>query len=110
MPKYDQELYRIKADFCKTLADPKRQMMISELCSGEKTVSELAEAIEATQPAASHHLAILRTRGVVKTRRDGPNIYYSLIDPKIGEACEIVQSILLDQIAKNKEFAERIMA
>jgi DNA-binding transcriptional ArsR family regulator len=110
MSKYDPELYRIKADFCKTLADPKRQMMISELCSGEKTVGEIAEAIEITQPTASHHLAILRTRGVVKARRDGSNVYYSLIDPKIGEACEIVQGILMGQIAKNRDFADRIMA
>ncbi len=110
MAKYDAELYRIKADFCKTLADPKRQMMISELCSGEKTVGEIAEAIEVSQPAASHHLAILRVRGVVKARRDGTNVYYSLVDPKIGEACDIVHGILLSQMVKNREFADRIMS
>ncbi len=110
MPKYDPELYRIKADFCKTLADPKRQMMISELHSGEKTVGEIAEAIESTQPSASHHLSVLRARGVVKARRDGVNVYYSLVDTKIGEACEIVESILFSQLAKNRDFANRINA
>ncbi len=109
MSKYNAELYRIKADFCKTLADPKRQMMISELLESEKTVGQIAEAIEISQPAASHHLAIMRNRGVVKARRDGPNVYYSLVDSRIGEACEIVQGILMGQIAKNKEFAERMM-
>lgn len=109
MSKYDAELYRIKADFCKTLADPKRQMMITELCSGEKTVSEIAEAIEVSQPSVSHHLAVLRSRGVVKTRRDGVNVYYSLVDEKIGQACEIVQGILLNQLAKNRDFANRVM-
>lgn len=110
MAKYDYELYRIKADFCKTLADPTRQMMIAELRSGEKTVGEIAEALEVVQSMASHHLAILRSRGVVKARRDGANIYYSLANPKIVEACDMVHEILLSQMAKNREFADRIMS
>jgi DNA-binding transcriptional ArsR family regulator len=110
MAKYDQELYRVKAEFCKTLADPTRQMMIAELRSGEKTVGEIAEAIEIIQSMASHHLAILRARGVVKTRREGANVYYSLVNPKIAEACDMVHDILLSQMAKNRDFANRIMA
>jgi ArsR family transcriptional regulator len=110
MGKYDPELYRIKADFCKTLADPTRQMMIAELRSGEKTVGRIAEALEIIQSAASHHLAILRSKGVVRARRDGSNVYYSLVNPEIGEACDMVHEILMKQMAQNKEFADRIMA
>ncbi len=110
MSKYDHELYRIKADFCKTLADPTRQMMIAELRTGEKTVGELAEAIEIIQPAASHHLAVLRSKGVVQARRDGSNVYYNLINPKIAEACDMIHQILLTQMAKNRDLANRIMA
>jgi DNA-binding transcriptional ArsR family regulator len=110
MGKYDPELYRIKADFCKTLADPTRQMMIAELRSGEKTVGQIAEALEIIQSAASHHLAILRSKGVVRARRDGSNVYYSLVNPEIGEACDMVQDILMKQMARNKALADRIMA
>jgi ArsR family transcriptional regulator len=110
MGKYDPELYRIKADFCKTLADPTRQMMIAELRTGEKTVNQIAEALEIIQSMASHHLAILRSKGVVQARRDGANVYYSLINPKIGEACDMVHALLMNQMAKNKELADRIMA
>jgi len=110
MRKYDHELYRVKADFCKTLADPTRQMMIAELRSGEKTVGEIAEALEIIQSMASHHLAILRGKGVVEARRDGVSIYYRLVNPKIGEACDMVHDILMNQMAKSKEFADRLMA
>jgi ArsR family transcriptional regulator len=110
MGKYDHELYRVKADFCKTLADPTRQMMIAELRSGEKTVGEIAEALEIIQSMASHHLAILRGKGVVEARRDGVSIYYRLVNPKIGEACDMVHDILMNQMAKSKEFADRLMA
>jgi DNA-binding transcriptional ArsR family regulator len=109
MGKYDHELYRIKADFCKTLADPTRQMMIAELRSGEKTVGQIAEALEIVQSMASHHLAILRGKGVIEARREGANVYYSLIDPKIGEACDMVHAILMNQLAKNREAADRLM-
>jgi len=110
MTKYDHELYRIKAEFCKTLADPTRQMMIAELRNGEKTVGEIAEAIGIAQSMTSHHLGILRGKGVVQARREGPNIYYSLVNPKIAEACDMVHDILMNQIAKNKEFADRLMS
>ena len=110
MGKYYHELYRVKADFCKTLADPTRQMMIAELRSGEKTVGEIAEALEIIQSMASHHLAILRGKGVVEARRDGVSIYYRLVNPKIGEACDMVHDILMNQMAKSKEFADRLLA
>jgi DNA-binding transcriptional ArsR family regulator len=110
MAKYDHELYRIKADFCKTLADPTRQMIIAELRSGEKTVGEIAAAIEIVQSMASHHLAILRSKGVVEARREGSNVHYSLMNPKIGEACDMVHEILLNQMVRNREFANRIMS
>jgi len=110
MTKYNLELYRIKAEICQTLADPKRQMMISELRTGEKTVGEIAEAIGITQPAASHHLNILREGGIVNKRRDGSNIYYSLTDTKITEACDIVHNVIMSKAKKYQEFADKIMA
>lgn len=73
-------------------------------------MGEIAEAIELAQPAASHHLAVLRSHGVVKARRDGPNVYYSLTDPKIAEACDMVHQILLRQMASNRSLADRVMA
>jgi ArsR family transcriptional regulator len=85
-------------------------MMIAELRSGEKTVGEIAEALEIIQSMASHHLAILRGKGVVEARRDGVNIYYRLVNPKIGEACDMVHDILMNHMAKSKEFADRLMA
>jgi ArsR family transcriptional regulator, virulence genes transcriptional regulator len=109
MGKYDPEIYRAKANICKTLADPTRQMMLAELREGEKTVGEIAEGIGVTQPSASHHLAILRERGIVVARRDGANVYYSLANPRISEACDIVHGVLLSQISRSKEIADRLL-
>jgi ArsR family transcriptional regulator len=105
----DKELYRLKARLCKTFADPTRLMIIQELRSGEKNVGQIQLALDLLQPVASRHLALLRERGVVKARRQGTNIIYSIADPKIIAACDMVHSILLNQMAKEKDAAERLI-
>ncbi|MBM4446097.1 MAG: winged helix-turn-helix transcriptional regulator [Chloroflexi bacterium] len=108
--RHNPELYNLKAELCKTFADPKRLIIIDELREGERTVGELARVVELPQAVVSRHLAILRDRGVVQHRREGTSVYYSLSDPKIGDACDMVHQILLDQIEKNKQLAERLVA
>ncbi|HEY87735.1 MAG TPA: winged helix-turn-helix transcriptional regulator [Dehalococcoidia bacterium] len=107
--EHDKDLYRLKAELCKTLSNPERLLIINELRSGEKTVNDLAEVAEVNQSIVSRHLAILRNRGVVESRRQGINVYYSLSDPRMGEACDLVQQILLNQMEKNKELADRLI-
>ena len=110
MARYNLELYALKAELCKTFADAKRLIIINELRQGETTVGELARVLEFPQAVVSRHLAILRDKGVVQYRREGTSVYYSLSDPKIGDACDMVHQILLDQIEKNRELAERLVA
>lgn len=110
MAQYDLELYNLKAELCKTFADPKRLIIINQLREGEVPVNELARVIGLPQAVVSRHLAILRDKGVVQYRREGTSVYYSLSNPKIGEACDMVHQILLDQIEKNKQLAERLVA
>ena len=107
--KYDAELYKLKAELCKTFSDPKRLMIISELRSGEKAVGDLVEILQVPQAVISRHLAVLRNKGVVTTRREGVNIYYSLSNPKIADACDIVHEVLLAQVAKNRELADKFI-
>lgn len=110
MAQRNIELYSLKAELCRTFADAKRLVIIDELREGEKTVGELARVLELPQAVVSRHLAVLRDKGVVKYRRQGTSVYYSLTDPKIGEACDMVHQILLNQIEKNKQLAERLGA
>ena len=104
------EFYSLKAELCKTFADPKRLIIIDELHEGERTVGDLARMLELPQAVVSRHLAILRGRGVVVPRREGTNIYYSLTDSKIGAACDLMHNILISQIENNRELTKRLMA
>ncbi len=60
------------------LADPTRLRMITMLQSGEINVSSLCKLLSLAQPTVSHHLGLLRAMGLVKTRRKGKQVFYSL--------------------------------
>ena len=102
------EVFRLQAEICKTLADVKRLTIIHELRDGERSVGQLVSELGVPQANVSQHLAILRERGIVSTRREGTSIYYSLANPKIGQACDMVQEVLADQLARNQILANSL--
>ena len=101
-------LYEFHAQFCKTLADANRLLIIAELVSGEKSVSDLANSLGLHQSNVSKHLALMRERGLVVTRRDGASIYYSLSDPRIFQAIELLIHVQADQVAMRHNMAQNI--
>ena len=96
------EVFQLQAEVCKSLSDPKRLRIIHELRHGEKSVGEIAESLGLKQSNTSQHLGVLRKAGIVVTRREYSTVYYSLANPKIGEACDLVREVLLDHIRKNQ--------
>lgn len=71
------------ADFYKVFGDATRVRILCALFHGELCVCGLAEALEMTQSAVSHQLRILKQSKLVKNRREGKTIYYSLADSHI---------------------------
>ena len=61
-----------------TLADPNRRSILMELAAGERTVSELTNALPVSQPAVSQHLKVLKNVGLVSDRAEGTKRIYRL--------------------------------
>jgi ArsR family transcriptional regulator len=99
------QLFKMQAEICKTMADPKRLMMVEELRNGELSVGELGARLGLPQANVSQHLSILRKRGIVATRRKGTTVYYRLSGNKIADACDMVRSILEEQLEQSKSLA-----
>jgi len=97
MPLNDERIYYLQAGLCKALSNPVRLMIIDILKDGETSVSDLQEKLERQQSNLSQHLAVLRGNGIVKNRREGTTMLYSLTSPKIVEACSLVRQILREQ-------------
>ncbi|MBI3042788.1 MAG: winged helix-turn-helix transcriptional regulator [Betaproteobacteria bacterium] len=62
----------------KALSNPSRLLILCQLAEGEKSVSELQQQVGVSQSGLSQHLAVLRRKGIVATRREAQSIYYSL--------------------------------
>jgi ArsR family transcriptional regulator len=95
-------LYRLQAEFCKGMAHPKRIQLLQILKGGERSVGDLAQLTRIPQANVSQHLAILRQFGLLNTRRDGANIYYSISDRRVIEACELVRSCIGERVKKSQ--------
>jgi len=76
---------RRRGKFYKALGDETRQRMLSLLQTREMCVCELITALSMTQPTTSHHLKILEEAGLVKSRKEGKWVFYSLANPKLME-------------------------
>ena len=76
--------------FLKAMANPSRLLVLCQLADGEKSVGELERAVGLSQSALSQHLAVLRREEVVKTRREGQNIYYLLAS---AEAAAVMHTL-----------------
>jgi DNA-binding transcriptional ArsR family regulator len=88
------ERYRLHAEICRVLTDPKRLMLLDTLRGGERSVGELAVAIGVALPNASQHLAVLRSAGLVDARRTGTTVRCRLAEPAITDACDIIHAIV----------------
>ena len=94
---------------CKTISNPRRQAILDTIRNGEMTVSELIEKTGISQANLSQHLSILRSKGVVNTRRDGNNVYYSLSNLKIIKAYDLISEVLEDSTtSRDKAIKEGI--
>jgi DNA-binding transcriptional ArsR family regulator len=75
-----------KSKVFKALADPIRLRILGLLSFREMCVCEVMVALDLTQPNASHHLRILENVGLVKDRKEGKWVFYSIADPELFEA------------------------
>jgi ArsR family transcriptional regulator len=73
--------------FAKALADETRQIIMSLCCCKWLSVGEIVDALHVSQPTVSHHLSILRTAGLVDSRREGKQVFYSLNQEQIATGC-----------------------
>ena len=74
----------------KLLANADRMLLLCQLSHGEMCVSELEAQLDIRQPTLSQQLGVLRSEGVVSTRRQGKNIFYSVADPGLLEILAVL--------------------
>ena len=96
------QVFDLAAELFRVMSAPLRLKIISSLCDGEKTVSELLGEINTTQPNMSQHLSTLYQAGVLGKRRDGVKIYYRIVNQRVVTLCRAV----CIQIASETDLAQ----
>lgn len=103
-----KELYKLHADFCKFMANPKRIEILFLLGEREMCVDEMAKEMNIRVPNVSQHLAVMREKGVVEARREGTKMYYKIANAKTLEACIIMRDVMIEQMKKNMKLIKEI--
>lgn len=74
-------------EFCKALSDETRQSILNMLQGREMSVGEIVEAFNISQPTISHHLNLLKNVGLVTSRKEGKQVFYSINQGNVEECC-----------------------
>ncbi len=103
------QLWEMQAELCQMLANPKRLQIINLLKWGENSVGSLVQSLGVAKANLSQHLAVMRQKGILATRRDGTTIYYRLAFPHITEACEVMREVLLETLSSREQFSRSLL-
>ncbi|MGC9521143.1 MAG: ArsR/SmtB family transcription factor [Anaerolineae bacterium] len=106
-PITEEEIALLHRYVCEGIGDPKRLLLLYLVAERPHNVTELTEILDVAQPTVSHHLRILRERGLVTAERDGTSIYYALADPRILEAIEIMRTFVSDLLRERANVVSR---
>jgi len=90
--KMSDKMLDLVARRFRTLGEPYRLRILQELEAGEKSVGELVDALDGSQPNVSKHLQILFEAGLIDRRREGTSIFYAISDPMVLKLCAVVCS------------------
>ncbi len=100
----ENEIFERQAVICKAFAHPTRLHLLDLLGKGECGVGKVQDELGITKANLSQHLAILKSAGVVVTRRSGKQVYAALAIPEVKQACHLIHQVLRTQIRRQHRF------
>ncbi len=99
-------LFELQATILQALAHPKRLEIIYLLRGQELCVTDIYSMLDLPQAGVSQQLMILRDAGVVTTRKQGKQTFYSLTKPQLVQACDLVRQLSIEQLAASEAIPE----
>ena len=108
MPKTEDIVFKIKADFLRALSHPVRLQIIECLKDGEASVGKLVQKLGVEQSSLSRHLAILRDLGVLEARQEKTSVYYNLHDHDIFKVLRPISELLRKKLKRSEKLLESL--
>jgi ArsR family transcriptional regulator len=107
-PMTNTPIYQLKAEFFKTLGHPARIRVLEVLREGERSVSDLVPDVGLEASHLSQQLAVLRRSNLVKTRRLGTSVVYSVSTPMVFELLDVARTILMSSLVDTRTLLEEL--
>ena len=105
-----QELRQFKAEIFQALAHPTRIAIVEALRRGETSAGQLIGQLGLEQANASQHLAVLRSKQIVTSRKEGNQVFYSLRDPVLIDVLDILKRYFHSQLSQTMSMLNEIKA
>ena len=103
--KVDRQIFEMQSQICRAFANATRLEILHHLGQREWAASDLQAKLGITKANLSQHLTILRTAGVVVTRRVGNRVFCALAISEVKQACQLIHDVLLRQIRETRKLA-----
>jgi ArsR family transcriptional regulator len=103
-------IYRVKAEFFKTLGHPARIRILEILREGERPVNELIPEVGIEASHLSQQLGLMRRANLIQARKVGASVYYSVSDPMLFELLEVAKRIITASLTETQELLEQMQA
>lgn len=101
----DKAVYERQAIICKAFANPVRLQILDMVANGSFPAAELQRKLGISKANLSQHISVLRSAGIITTRRDGQGMVCSLAIPEVKQACQLVRKVLIAQLQDAKRMA-----
>ncbi len=98
-------VYERQANICKAFANPVRLQILDMIANGGCPAAELQKQLGISKANLSQHISVLRSAGIVSTRRDGQMMICSLAIPEVKQACQLVRKVLVAQLEDARKIA-----
>jgi len=95
-----EEFAEKQAEIFSIFSNAKRVLIFWQLDGAEMSVNDIANAIDSSTQNTSQHLRLMKSRGILTSRRDGKTIYYSIADSELGKYCQLIHQVYLMRILK----------
>ncbi|MGM0581312.1 MAG: ArsR/SmtB family transcription factor [Bacteroidota bacterium] len=104
----NKQIYEMHADVCKALGHPLRIEVIDLLQDKELSFTDILEGTGVLKSNLSQHLSLMTKKGILKSRREGQNSFFSLSSTKVAHACRLMREVLIENIEKQQEILKKL--
>lgn len=100
----DEEVFERQVLICKAFAHSTRLHILELLGRRDWAAGELQEELGVSKANLSQHVTVMKTAGVIVRRRRGKHVYFSLAMPEVKQACQLIRSVLRNQVQSGRRF------